>query len=115
MIKDMKRILWDWWEGFRDWVNAMDSCELCGNEQSDYMCVGCQRRICAMCESGYYADENLCSECRKNISPEEEAEDKKEAADDLAKECSCPAVCELDEDQHAFIAKYGVKEEVSER
>ena len=42
---------------------------------------------------------------------EEEAEDRKDYANDLAGQCTCPAECELDEEDHAYIAKYAVKEE----
>jgi len=81
MIKWLKREFFGWWSGFREWVNAKDSCELCGNEHTDYICVGCDRRICCMCDSGYYTDAELCTECRKDITPEEEEEDRKLAAE----------------------------------
>jgi hypothetical protein len=34
-----------------------------------------------MCDSGYYTDAELCTECRKDITPEEEEEDRKLAAE----------------------------------
>jgi hypothetical protein len=77
MFKYLKREFFGWWSGFRDWVSGLDSCELCGNEKSDYTCIGCLKRICCMCESGYYSDANLCSSCRHDITPEEEEEDRK--------------------------------------
>jgi hypothetical protein len=89
MWKWLKREFFGWWSGFRDWVSGMDSCELCGNEKADYVCVGCEKRICCMCESGYYSDESLCMACRHDITPEQEAEDRKDAADDLAGQCVC--------------------------
>ena len=52
-----------------------DTCELCGEDFADGPCVGCGRRICIDCNSGYYEDEELCKECRKDITPEEEAQD----------------------------------------
>jgi ribosome-binding protein aMBF1 (putative translation factor) len=81
MWKFLKREFFDWWTGFRDWVNAKDSCELCGNEIADNICVGCDRRICDMCNSGYYEDAELCQACRHDITPEEEEEDRKLAAE----------------------------------
>jgi hypothetical protein len=110
MWKFLKREFFSWWPSFRDWVNAKDSCELCGNEIADNICVGCDRRICDMCNSGYYADAELCTNCRANLTPEEEAEDRKEAANSLAEECTCPNPCELSEDEHEFTKKYAVKE-----
>lgn len=77
MRKWVKRIFFEWWRGFSEWVNEKDACELCGNEKSDYVCVGCLKRICCMCESGYYSDAELCDSCRDEITPEEEAEDRK--------------------------------------
>jgi hypothetical protein len=62
------------------WLGTKDVCELCMEEIADGPCVGCERRICMNCDSGYYADEMLCTECRKDITPEEEAEDRKDAA-----------------------------------
>jgi hypothetical protein len=66
-----------------------------------------------MCNSGYYTDAELCTDCRKDITPEELAEDSKDYANDLAEQCTCPAECELDEEDHAYIAKYAVKEDIS--
>lgn len=60
-----------------------------------------------MCESGYYADESLCSECRKEITPEEYAEDCKGKAEELAEECKCPYPCDLTQYEHTFIKTYG--------
>lgn len=79
MWKYLKRHFFEWWGPFSDYVSGLDACELCGNDQADYICVGCDKRICCMCESGYYEDENLCTACRKDITPEEEAEDQREA------------------------------------
>ena len=119
---DLRDWLREIWRGFSEWVSNKDSCELCGNEQADNICVGCDRRICCMCVSGYYEDESLCKRCRHDITPEELAEDQKEAANSLAEQCTCPktawtgsepndSTCELDEEDHAYIAKYAVKEE----
>ena len=83
ILNYLKREFFGWWKGFSEWVTAQDYCELCGNEQADYLCVGCDRRICMMCDSGYYGDANLCKNCRKDITPEEEAEDIKNTANDL--------------------------------
>jgi hypothetical protein len=95
----------------------MDACECCGNEQSDYACCGCDKRICGMCESGYYSDEILCMACRHDITPEEEAQGRQYTANEMANQCTCPktawtgsepndSTCELDESEHEFIRKY---------
>ena len=116
MIKWLRREFFGWFAGFKDYISGLDSCELCGNEQSHYICVGCERRICYMCNSGYYTDAELCQVCRTNITPEEEEEDRRDAANSLAEECTCPAEwngvssCELSRDGHEFVRKYAVKE-----
>ena len=83
MIKWLKREFFGWFAGFKDYITGLDSCELCGNEWTDSTCSGCNKRICCMCESGYYADESLCHRCRHDITPEEEEEDRKLAAAQL--------------------------------
>lgn len=60
-----------------NWREAHDLCEICKESYVGYTCVGCGRRICVDCESGYYADEDLCDLCRRDITPEEEAKDRK--------------------------------------
>lgn len=59
------------------WITEHDLCELCHSETVGEVCIGCQARICYLCDSGYYSDENLCNKCRKEITPEEEAEDRR--------------------------------------
>ena len=81
MIKWLKREFFGWFAGFKDYISGLDSCELCGNEWTDSICSGCNKRICCMCESGYYADESLCHRCRHDITPEEEEEDRKLAVE----------------------------------
>ena len=116
MWKFLKREFFGWFSGFKDYIRGLDSCELCGNEIADNICVGCDRRICDMCESGYYQDVTLCTSCRAEITPEEEAYDLRESANSLAEECTCPAEwngvssCELSRDEHEFVRKYAVKE-----
>jgi hypothetical protein len=44
MIKWLKREFFGWFAGFKDYISGLDSCELCGNEQADNICVGCERR-----------------------------------------------------------------------
>jgi hypothetical protein len=78
-MRRLRNYFWDWWQGFRDWIDGKDACELCGNEKADYICVGCEKRICCMCNSGYYEDAELCRECRKDITPEEEEQDRRDA------------------------------------
>jgi hypothetical protein len=77
MWKKLKREFFYRWRGFSNWINEQDACEICGNEQAQDICVGCDRRICYMCNSGYYEDAELCTSCRKDITPEEEAEDRR--------------------------------------
>ena len=59
----------------------LDRCEICDEDFADGECVGCDRRICMSCNSGYYEDETLCTLCRKDITPEEEAEDQRAQAE----------------------------------
>ena len=79
MWKDIRRSFFSWWSGFRDWIDGLDACEICGNEMSNYICAGCEKRICCMCNSGYYEDAELCMDCRKEITPEEEEKDRRDA------------------------------------
>ena len=58
-------------------LGKLDICEVCEEEIADGPCVGCGRRICMNCNSGYYEDEELCTLCRKDITPEEEGADRK--------------------------------------
>jgi hypothetical protein len=111
MWEYLKREFFGWWSGFRDWVTAQDTCEICGNELADYLCIGCDRRICLMCDSGYYGDASLCKDCRKDITPEQEAEDCKDAANDLKDQCICPGSCDLSNEEHEYISKYADKGE----
>jgi hypothetical protein len=113
ILNYLKREFFGWWKGFSEWVTAQDYCELCGNEQADYLCVGCDRRICMMCDSGYYGDANLCKNCRKDITPEEEAEDIKNTANDLKEQCTCPDACELSLVEHEYIRMHAGKEEIN--
>jgi hypothetical protein len=77
MFKQFKR----WYYGKIAYLSyrleMMDVCELCKEGIVDAPCVGCGRRICGSCDSLYYEDEYLCTECRKDITPEEEEEDRK--------------------------------------
>jgi len=52
-------------------------CDLCKENAIDSTCVDCGKEICVECDSGYYSDETLCVECRKQITPEEEEADRK--------------------------------------
>lgn len=110
-MQALRRWFFGVWQGFREWIDGMDACEICGNEQADNICVGCDRRICGMCDSGYYRDAEICQECRKNISPQEEDEDRENEAEALIYECTCPVDCELSPEEHAFITKYAKKAE----
>jgi hypothetical protein len=110
MIKWLKREFFDWFAGFKNFIQGLDCCELCGNEQADSICVGCDKRICCMCDSGYYSDVELCTNCRANLTPEEEAQDREEEANSLKHDCTCPAACDLSEEEHAYITKYASKE-----
>jgi hypothetical protein len=61
-----------------------DLCEVCKANESDSICVGCQRRICCECDSRYYYDVELCKRCRADITPEEEEQDRREALEYMA-------------------------------
>jgi hypothetical protein len=63
------------------WQCEHDLCEICKRYTADRICIGCNRRIDYECDSCYYNDENLCIECRKDITPEQEAEDARLAAE----------------------------------
>lgn len=67
MIKWLKREFFGWFAGFKDYISGLDSCELCGNEQADNICVGCERRICYMCNSGQIENDTLCYECHEDV------------------------------------------------
>ena len=69
--------------------------------------------VCSGCNSGYYSDEDLCRECRSEITPEEERIGTgKESAETLAEQCACnvPGIlCELTDEDHRFIEKIRTK------
>jgi len=93
-----------------NYLDEHDLCEICKENISDEICVGCDRRICGECNSGYYSDAELCKTCRADISPKEEAQDRKESAEEMAELCTCKiagAPCELTEEEHRFVEKYG--------
>ena len=77
----MNRLKRWFFEVLRDFLLQHDHCEICSEFEPFYTCISCDRRYCVDCESGYYEDENLCSECRATITPEQEAEDWKEAVE----------------------------------
>jgi hypothetical protein len=58
------------------WQAENDTCEVCQKFTADRECIGCDRRYCHDCESGYYEDADLCTLCRADITPEQEAEDR---------------------------------------
>ena len=90
-------------------IEEHDLCGICGDDVGDYLCVGCDRRICGACDSRYYNDAELCTECRKNITPEEEEMDRRESAEDLAEQCTCRTggrPCDLSDEEHKFMRKY---------
>ena len=94
-------------------ADANTLCELCEEEPSDYICVGCDKHICGACDSGYYSDAELCVKCRATITPEEEESDRKEAAESLAEDCTCGTggrPCELSDEEHEFLRKYAAME-----
>ncbi len=80
MLAKLKR----WFFRFIDKVSCYfgqyDLCEICHVQRTDNTCIGCDRRICQECTTGYYIDEDLCAICRASITPEEEAEDQREQA-----------------------------------
>lgn len=88
-------------------ANAL--CQICEEEPTDCLCVSCHKFVCCECTSGYYADADLCIECRAKITPEEEEEDRMESAAMLAEDCTCGTggrPCELSDEEHEFIHKY---------
>ena len=52
MIKWLRREFFGWWSGFSDWVNAKDSCELCGNEWTDSIAQDVIREFAACVRAG---------------------------------------------------------------
>lgn len=84
-MKRLRRWFFMWLEIILDrlshWQSEHDLCELCRRYTADRVCVGCDRRIDYECDSCYYYDETLCSECRGTISPEQESEDIKQAGE----------------------------------
>jgi hypothetical protein len=86
--KFLRYLYWhlhDWISSVALWLDVHDVCEVCKKESAANVCIGCDRRICFECNSGYYEDETLCMECRKEITPEEEAEDR-QLAQELERE-----------------------------
>ena len=81
----VRRWFFGWLEVFIDrashWQNDHDICELCKEEVTSLICIGCERRHCHECTSGFYEDVDQCNLCRNDISPEEEAEMMCEAAE----------------------------------
>src|SRR5580692_11251402 len=57
------------------WLDEHDLCEVCRDEPAANECIGCGQRVGFECNSFYYEDETLCTECRATITPEEEAQD----------------------------------------
>lgn len=109
MITRLKRWFFGKLDSVGNWLIQHDICEICHEETVDLTCVGCKRRICINCDSGYYADETLCTDCRKDITPEEEAADRADDANSLAGDCHCPGACELSPEEHEYIAKYATE------
>jgi hypothetical protein len=76
MLTKLRRWFFGKWHRVNSWIEDKDVCEICGEERADTVCIGCGKRICWLCNSLYYIDEDLCTECRRDITPEEEeAED----------------------------------------
>jgi hypothetical protein len=105
----IKRCLINFTKRLSRFAQMYDKCEICKEEDADYICVGCDRHICGACDSGYYADVEFCKQCRSKITPEEEEADRKECAESLAEECTCGTggrPCELGDEKHEFLKKY---------
>jgi predicted amidophosphoribosyltransferase len=66
-----------WW--LEQKCSDLSNCELCNSMTVAKVCIGCGSYVCYGCDSGYYEDETLCLNCRKEITPEQEAEDWKDA------------------------------------
>lgn len=75
-------------QGFYWWLEEKSSglscCEICNDEPVARVCIGCDKYIGYGCDSLYYADETLCTECRSTITPEEEAQDRIDAIQEEA-------------------------------
>lgn len=80
MLTRLRRWLFSFIERVHHWKVDHDLCELCRKDESQTNCISCNRRICYGCDSHYYEDVELCVECRKDITPEEEEQDRKEQA-----------------------------------
>jgi hypothetical protein len=122
MFKRLRRWFYGKIADIAYWLGTKDVCELCGDDIADGGCVGCEKRICMNCDSGYYDDETLCKDCRAKITPEEEESDRVEMANFLKTECTCPkqfytgsepndSTCELSDDEHDHIRQYASKEQ----
>lgn len=111
MFKRLRRWFYGKIADIAYWLGTKDVCELCGEDIADGGCVGCERRICMNCDSGYYDDETLCTDCRAKITPEEEESDRQEQANFLKTECTCPSACELSSEEHEFVSQYASKEQ----
>jgi hypothetical protein len=109
MLSKLKRRLFDFIKRLNCYREENDLCELCHEETADYICVGCDRQICGACDSAYYRDAELCTDCRAKITPEEEEQDRRESAESLAEECTCGTggrPCDLSDEEHEFLRKY---------
>ena len=122
MFARLRRWLFSFIERVNHWNVDHDLCELCDTDESQTNCITCGKRICYGCDSRYYDDVELCTECRKNITPKEEEDDRIDHANGLAEQCTCPktmwtgsdlndSTCELSEEEHEYIKKYAVNEE----
>jgi hypothetical protein len=114
MLRKLKRHFFNLVKRLNRIATQYDLCELCHEEEADYICVGCDRHICAACDSLYYRDADLCTKCRSEITPEEEERDRKESVESLAEECTCGKggrPCDLSDEEHEFLRKYAPVEQ----
>lgn len=98
-------------EWLEAWRMRHDICQCCYEEPVTQRCYeGCGKRICDNCESYYYEDATICVECRDKITPDEEAEMRKDAIVDLIDNCLCGMegflTCDLTDEEHKLIADY---------
>lgn len=98
-------------ERLERWRREHDICEVCHEDAVDTRCSeGCQKRICFNCESYFYSDATICIECRNKITPEDEAEMRKDGVLSLIDDCLCGMegflTCDLTEEEHKLITDY---------
>lgn len=125
----LRHYLFNFIESLNAWRRQHDLCEVCNENPVETRCYeGCGKRICENCESYYYTDATICVECRDQITPEQETEERQEVITSLAEDCICEvkegfngeknliinSTCDLSEEEHDAIAEYKRSQVTSE-